>query len=115
MDASDEMDVAADVAAGPAVASRPAARGASVWASRSWTRRSVDLLGVGAQQFLVIKQLQVLGETSQAELADAPAIDPSNLAAIAADLSDRDLVVRSRHEGDRRRYVLRLGRAGEHC
>jgi DNA-binding MarR family transcriptional regulator len=70
-------------------------------------------LGLGAQQFLVLKQLQVLGQTSQAELADALAIDPSNLAAIAADLADRDLVERTRHHVDRRRYVLRLSRTGE--
>jgi MarR family transcriptional regulator, lower aerobic nicotinate degradation pathway regulator len=76
-------------------------------------RRAMRPLGLGAQQFLVLKQLQVLGQTSQAELADALAIDPSNLATIAADLCDRDLVVRTRHEVDRRRYVLRLGREGE--
>jgi MarR family transcriptional regulator, lower aerobic nicotinate degradation pathway regulator len=76
-------------------------------------RRAMRPLGLGAQQFLVMKQLQRLGQTSQAELADALAIDPSNLAAIAADLADRDLVERTRDEVDRRRYVLRLSRAGE--
>jgi DNA-binding MarR family transcriptional regulator len=76
-------------------------------------RRAMRPLGLGAQQFLVLKQLQVLGQTSQAELADALAIDPSNLAAIAAGLCDRDLVERTRDDVDRRRYVLRLSRAGE--
>jgi DNA-binding MarR family transcriptional regulator len=76
-------------------------------------RRAMRPLGLGAQQFLVLKQLQVLGQTSQAELADALGIDRSNLAAIAAELSDRDLVERTRHEVDRRRYVLRLSRTGE--
>lgn len=76
-------------------------------------RRAMRPLGLGAQQFLLMKQLQVLGQTSQAELADALAIDPSNLATIAADLADRDLVERTRDDGDRRRYVLRLSRAGE--
>ena len=75
-------------------------------------RRAMGPLGLGAQQFLLMKQLQVLGQTSQAALADALAIDPSNLAAIAADLADRDLVERTRDDGDRRRYVLRLSRAG---
>ena len=55
----------------------------------------------------------MLGQTSQAELADALGIDRSNLATIAADLCDRDLVERTRHEVDRRRYVLRLSRTGE--
>jgi MarR family transcriptional regulator, lower aerobic nicotinate degradation pathway regulator len=76
-------------------------------------RRAMRPLGLGAQQFLVLKQLQVLGQTSQAELADALAIDPSNLATIAADLCNRELAVRTRDEADRRRYVLRLSPAGE--
>jgi DNA-binding MarR family transcriptional regulator len=76
-------------------------------------RRAIRPLGLGAQQFLVLEQLQMLGEASQAELADALGIDRSNLAAIAAELADRGLVERTRHEVDRRRYVLRLGRAGE--
>jgi MarR family transcriptional regulator, lower aerobic nicotinate degradation pathway regulator len=76
-------------------------------------RRAMRPLGLGAQQFLVLKQLQALGETSQAELADALGIDRSNLAAIAAELCDRGLVERSRHELDRRRYVLTLSRDGE--
>ena len=76
-------------------------------------RRAMRPLGLGAQQFLLMKQLQVLGQASQAELAEALAIDPSNLAAIAADLADRGLVERTRHDVDRRRYVLRPSRAGE--
>jgi DNA-binding MarR family transcriptional regulator len=75
-------------------------------------RRAMRPLGLGAQQFLVLKQLQLLGHTSQAELADALAIDPSNLATITADLCNRGLVERTRHEADRRRYVLRLSRRG---
>ncbi len=76
-------------------------------------RRAMRPLGLGAQQFLVLQQLQTLGETSQAELADALGLDRSNLAAIAAELSDRGLVERTRHDADRRRYVLRLSRSGE--
>jgi DNA-binding MarR family transcriptional regulator len=76
-------------------------------------RRAMRPLGLGAQQFLVLTQLQVLRQTSQAELAQALGIDRSNLATIAADLCDRGLVERTRHEADRRRYVLRLSQAGE--
>jgi DNA-binding MarR family transcriptional regulator len=76
-------------------------------------RRAMRPLGLGAQQFLVLKQLQVLGQASQAALADALGLDRSNLASIAADLADRELVERTRHEVDRRRYVLRLSPAGE--
>ena len=76
-------------------------------------RRAMRPLGLGAQQFLVLQQLRLLGETSQAELADAVGIDRSNLASLTAVLCDRGLVERDRHETDRRRYVLRLSRAGE--
>jgi DNA-binding MarR family transcriptional regulator len=76
-------------------------------------RRAMRPLGLGAQQFHVLSQLHALGRTSQAELADALGIDHSNLAPIAADLCDRGLVERTRHEVDRRRYVLRVSRSGE--
>lgn len=76
-------------------------------------RRAMRPLGIGAQQFLLLEQLKLLGPRSQAELAEALAIDPSNLATIAADLADRGLVERTRDDADRRRYVLRLSRAGE--
>ncbi len=76
-------------------------------------RRAIRPLGLGAQQYLVLTQLQVLRQTSQAELAQALGIDRSNLATIAADLCDRGLAERTRDEADRRRYVLRLSQSGE--
>jgi DNA-binding MarR family transcriptional regulator len=76
-------------------------------------RRAMRPLGIGAQQFLLLEQLKLLGQSSQAELAEALALDPSNLATIATDLVDRGLVERDRDDVDRRRYVLRLSRAGE--
>jgi DNA-binding MarR family transcriptional regulator len=79
----------------------------------SRVRRAMRPLGIGAQQFLLLEQLKLLGQTSQAELAEALALDPSNLATIASDLVDRGLVERNRDDVDRRRYVLKLSRAGE--
>jgi len=76
-------------------------------------RRAIRPLGLGAQQFLVLSQLRVLGEASQAELADAAGVDRSNLATLVNELCDRGLVARTRHELDRRRYVLRLSTTGE--
>jgi DNA-binding MarR family transcriptional regulator len=76
-------------------------------------RRAMRPLGLGAQQYLVLNQLQALGKASQAGLADALGIDRSNLAAIIAELSERHFVARTRDEGDRRRYVLRPTPAGE--
>jgi DNA-binding MarR family transcriptional regulator len=75
-------------------------------------RRAMRPLGLGAQQFLVLNELKALGLCSQAELADAMAIDRSNLAVIATELSERGLVERQRDMVDRRRYVLQLSHAG---
>ena len=60
-----------------------------------------------------MRPLDVHGLLVRPELADALAIDPSNLATITADLCNRDLAERTRHELDRRRYVLRLSPTGE--
>jgi len=76
-------------------------------------RRALRPLGLGAQEYLVLDQLRVLGQASQTELADALGIDRSNHATIAAELCDRGLAERSRDHADRRRYVLRLSPAGE--
>jgi DNA-binding MarR family transcriptional regulator len=75
-------------------------------------RRAIRPLGLGAQQYLVLTQLRDLTRTSQAELASALALDPSNLASTVAELVERQLVERCRDEADRRRYTLTLAPAG---
>jgi DNA-binding MarR family transcriptional regulator len=76
-------------------------------------RRSLRPLNLGAQQFIVLKQLQAMGRTSQGGLADALGIDYSNLAGVTAELCGRGLIERSRDEADRRRYVLELTHEGK--
>ena len=75
-------------------------------------RRAIRPLGLGAQQYLVLTQLRDLGHTSQASLASALGLDPSNLATTVADLVDRQFVDRCRDDADRRRYALTLAPAG---
>lgn len=75
-------------------------------------RRALKPLGLNTQQFFVLRQLQAIGAASQASLADALGIDYSNLATITADLNDRGLIERYRHESDRRRYVVELSDSG---
>jgi DNA-binding MarR family transcriptional regulator len=75
-------------------------------------RRAIRPLGLGAQEYLVLSQLRDLGETSQAELAAALGLDPSNLVSTAGELVDRGLVDRCRDEADRRRYALTLTATG---
>jgi DNA-binding MarR family transcriptional regulator len=71
-------------------------------------RRSLRPLSLGAQQFIVLKQLQAIGSCSQGELADALGIDYSNLASVTGQLYSRDLIERNRDPADRRRYVVAL-------
>src|SRR5215208_1500347 len=76
-------------------------------------RRSLRPLKLGAQQFIVLKQLQVFGSCSQGELADALGIDYSNLASVTGQLYGRGLIERDRDPADRRRYVVELTTEGE--
>lgn len=75
-------------------------------------RRSLRPLNLGAQQFIVLKQLQVFGSCSQGELADALGIDYSNLASVTGQLYSRGLIERQRDPADRRRYVVELTEDG---
>jgi DNA-binding MarR family transcriptional regulator len=75
-------------------------------------RRSLRPLNLGAQQFIVLKQLQTMGPTSQTGLADALGIDYSNLASVCSELYGRGLIERRRDEADRRRYVVELTAEG---
>ena len=71
-------------------------------------RRSLRPLNLGAQEFIVLKQLQAFGSCSQGELADALGIDYSNLAVVTGQLYSRGLIERHRDPADRRRYVVEL-------
>lgn len=75
-------------------------------------RRSLRPLNLGAQQFIVLKQLQVFGSCSQGELADALGLDYSNLASVTGQLYERGLIERHRDPADRRRYVVELTEDG---
>ena len=76
-------------------------------------RRSLRPLNLGAQQFIVLKQLQVFDSCSQGELADALGIDYSNLASVTGQLYSRGLIERHRDPADRRRYVVELTEDGQ--
>ena len=75
-------------------------------------RRALRPLDLAAQQFMVLQQLEAVGSSWQAELADALGIDYSNLAGVTAELCRRGLIERKRDEADRRRYVVELTRPG---
>jgi MarR family transcriptional regulator, lower aerobic nicotinate degradation pathway regulator len=71
-------------------------------------RRALRPLNLGAQHFIVLKQLQAIGSCSQGELADALGIDYSNLASVTGQLYSRGLIERNREPADRRRYIVQL-------
>jgi DNA-binding MarR family transcriptional regulator len=75
-------------------------------------RRAIRPLNLGAQQYLVLSQLRDLGHASQAELASALALDPSNLASAISELVDRGLIDRCRDDQDRRRYSVGISASG---
>lgn len=75
-------------------------------------RRALRPLELNAQHYVVLKQLEALGTSSQAALAEALAVDYSNLATITGELAERGLIERYRHESDRRRYVVELSASG---
>ncbi|MEA2376336.1 MAG: MarR family transcriptional regulator, lower aerobic nicotinate degradation pathway regulator [Thermoleophilaceae bacterium] len=76
-------------------------------------RRSLRPLNLGAQEFIVLKQLQAIGSCSQGELADALGIDYSNLAGVTGQLYGRGLIERDRDPADKRRYAVELTAEGQ--
>ena len=69
--------------------------------------------GVRKYHFRVLLALSDDGPLSQAELGRRLAIDRSDVAAIAAELEQRELLARTRDERDRRRNVVTITPAGE--
>ena len=71
-------------------------------------RRALRPLDLSVQEFIVLKQVQATGPTSQTALAEALGLDNSNLAGVTGDLYQRGLIERAREECDRRRYAVEL-------
>ena len=69
--------------------------------------------GVRKYHFRVLVALSDDGPLSQAELGRRLAIDRSDMAAVAAELEQRDLLERTRDDRDRRRNVVTITAAGE--
>jgi DNA-binding MarR family transcriptional regulator len=75
-------------------------------------RRSLRPLQLSAQEFIVLRQLSAMGPTSQTALAEALAVDNSNLGGVTAQLLSRDAIERPRDRSDRRRYLVDLTPSG---
>jgi homoprotocatechuate degradation regulator HpaR len=64
------------------------------------------------QQWRVLRVLQEFGELEGARLAERACLLPPSLSRILAGMEKRGLVVRTRHENDRRRQLFRLSEGG---
>ena len=73
-------------------------------------RRALRPLGLGAQQFLVLEQLQALGETASQSSPTRSGSTAATLRRSPPTSADRGLAQRTRHATDRRRYVLSVTR-----
>ena len=69
--------------------------------------------GVRKYHFRVLVALSDDGPLSQAELGRRLAIDRSDMAAVVAELEQRELVARARDDRDRRRNVVTVTAGGE--
>jgi len=68
--------------------------------------------GVRKYHFRVLVALEDDGPLSQADLGRRLAIDRSDMAAVAAELEQRDFIARTRDDRDRRRNVVTITVAG---
>ena len=68
--------------------------------------------GVRKYHFRVLVALEHDGPLSQADLGRRLAIDRSDMAAVAAELEQRDFIARTRDDRDRRRNVVTITAAG---
>ena len=68
--------------------------------------------GVRKYHFRVLVALEDDGPLSQADLGRRLAIDRSDMAAVAAELEQRDFIARTRDDRDRRRNVVTITAAG---
>lgn len=69
-------------------------------------------LGLRSQQFAILNLLAGRGPLAQAELAAALRLHPPNLVRVLDEMEEVGLVRRERDEGDRRRRLVALTRAG---
>jgi DNA-binding MarR family transcriptional regulator len=68
--------------------------------------------GLRTAHLMLLTLLRDHGAASQAGLAEALRLDPSNLVGLLNELERRELVTRRHHPEDRRRHIVELSDAG---
>jgi len=77
-----------------------------------YSRQLVTDHGVTGPQLICLRQLALAGPLSAGELATAVSLRPATLSGILDRLEAQQLIVRERHQEDRRRLLISLTRAG---
>jgi DNA-binding MarR family transcriptional regulator len=80
---------------------------------RTAMESKLETFGLRARHLIALTVIQELGESSQANLAEALRLDPTNLVGVLNELEDAGLVERRRSPDDRRRHIVGLTTAGK--
>jgi DNA-binding MarR family transcriptional regulator len=79
---------------------------------RAAMESKLDGFGLRARHLTALALLRDLGESSQANLAEALRLDRTNLVGLLNELEDAKLIARRRSPQDRRRHTVALTRTG---
>lgn len=79
---------------------------------RTAMESKLDAFGLRARHLIALTVMRDLGESSQANLAEALRLDRTNLVGLLNELEEAGLVERRRAPEDRRRHVVALTTAG---
>lgn len=81
-------------------------------AANSALAGALERIGLRAVHFAILHRLAEGGPSSQADLAGALRLQPSNLVRVLDELEDAELIARDRDPEDRRRQVVVISAAG---
>src|SRR3954462_5138148 len=82
------------------------------FAAKDKSHQAFEGTGLSAFHYAVLALLEEDPRETQAQIADALGYDRSLIVRLLDELEERDLVIRKRDPGDRRRHVVKLTPAG---